>query len=357
MSRGLPKIVKEHLEKCRDSAIAAVDAYNRPGKRFRTAQYIVLIVMAWTALFHAVFYKKGEKPWYKKKGGGRKGVRYVRVDGEVKYWELSECLSQFYGSEMPPERMNLEMLIGLRNKIEHRNIPELDAGLYGECQSALMNLESLLLREFGEDYALAEQLSIALQFSSVMPDERSRALHASLKQGISSVIKYVENFRSRLPDSVLNSTKYSYAIYLVPKVSGKEKFADAVVSFIKSEDAPNGHDEVISEINVIIKDRHVEVANLERYKPKDVVRVVADSLPFVFNLSHHTAAWKYFNVRPSSESSRPEQTNAKYCVYDKAHKDYLYSNAWIRKLISDLKDGVAFKDVTGCVAKPKTIDH
>jgi hypothetical protein len=37
MAKGLPHATKENLEKCRSAAIAAVDAYNRPGPRFRTA--------------------------------------------------------------------------------------------------------------------------------------------------------------------------------------------------------------------------------------------------------------------------------------------------------------------------------
>jgi Domain of unknown function (DUF3644) len=67
------KNVKDNLEKCRTSAIAAVDVYNRPGPRFRTAQYIVLITMAWTALFHALFYRKGKRPWYRKPGSAGTG--------------------------------------------------------------------------------------------------------------------------------------------------------------------------------------------------------------------------------------------------------------------------------------------
>ena len=45
-------------------------------------------------------------------------------------------LSSIYGANSPPARKNLEFLLGLRNKIEHRHLPELDSGLYGECQAA-----------------------------------------------------------------------------------------------------------------------------------------------------------------------------------------------------------------------------
>ena len=40
---------------------------------------------------------------------------------------------------------------------------------------------------------------------------------------------------------------------------------------------------------------------------------------------HHTAAWKYFRVRLAN-NDKPENTNQAYCVYDDAHKDYLYTN-------------------------------
>lgn len=61
MPKSLPRAARANIEKCRAATIAAVDVYNRPGPRFRTAHFIVLIVMAWTALFHAIFYRKRRK--------------------------------------------------------------------------------------------------------------------------------------------------------------------------------------------------------------------------------------------------------------------------------------------------------
>jgi len=46
------------------AALAAVEAYNRPGKKFRTAQFLVMMVIAWTALLHAIFYWANIKPWH-----------------------------------------------------------------------------------------------------------------------------------------------------------------------------------------------------------------------------------------------------------------------------------------------------
>lgn len=159
MPKGLPQTVKDNLEKCRAAAIAAVDVYNRPGPRFRTAHYLVLFTIASTALLHAIFYNRGQRPWYRRKtSGSGRAVRYQKVDGEPKHWDLAQCLKEYHGSDNPPERRNLEFLLGLRNKIEHRHLPELDASLYGECQAALLNLEERIVKEFGPKYALTEQL-------------------------------------------------------------------------------------------------------------------------------------------------------------------------------------------------------
>ena len=162
MSR-LPKIVKQHIEKARCSALSAVENYNKPGMAFRTRTYTILMVIAWTALFHAIFYRRGVKPWYVIRGKGR-GVRYKKIDGEPKYWELGACVRQFHKEKISPERKNLEFMIRLRNKIEHRDHPELDPALYGECQSMLFNFEDFLVKEFGKDYALAESLAFRCSF-------------------------------------------------------------------------------------------------------------------------------------------------------------------------------------------------
>jgi hypothetical protein len=64
----LPQSVSDNLAKCQAAALAAVDAYNRPGPRFRTAQFIVMIIIAWTALMHAIFYRRGRRLWKPESG-------------------------------------------------------------------------------------------------------------------------------------------------------------------------------------------------------------------------------------------------------------------------------------------------
>lgn len=353
MAKGLAQIVKDHLEKCRAAAIAAVDVYNRPGPRFRTAHYIVLITMAWTALFHAIFHKRSVSPWYKKKGKNPKGDRYVKVDGELKYWELAECLKQFFGSNNPPERKNLEFLIGLRNRIEHRNLPHLDAGLYGECQAALLNLEQLLATEFGASHALAEQLAVALQCTGIVPEEKKKAAKAMASAVSKSVKDYVETFRGGLPSSTLNSTKYSFNVFLVPRVVNRKELAEAAVSFVKLDEANPSELERMEKLNVLIKEKHIPIANLGMHKPGYVVSAVNSRLPHRFTSHAHTSAWKHYKVRPANGATKPADTLGQYCVYDEPHMDYLYTDAWIEKLVADMVDPVEFETVVGFRPVPK----
>lgn len=353
MPKGLPQTAKDNLEKCRSAAIAAVDVYNRPGSKFRTAHYIVLIVLSWTALLHAIFYRKGTKPWFKKRGSNPHGDRYMRIDGEPKHWDLTECLRQYYGANNPPERRNLEFLIGLRNKIEHRHVPELEASLYGECQAALLNLEALISSEFGSRYALSEQLAVSLQFTGLVPTEKKKAAGKLASAATKSVRDYVEKFRGALPPTTLNSTKYSFSVFLVPKVANRKDGADAAVEFVKVDEASAKELERLEKLNVLIKEKQIPIANLDLLRPSQVVAKVQAAIPFRFTVIAHTAAWRHYKVRPQHGSGKPEATQSQYCVRDSAHNDYLYTSAWVAKLAGELVDAEKFKLITGLEARPK----
>ena len=353
MPKVLSQEILDNVDKCRSAAVAAVDVYNRPGPRFRTAHYIILIIIAWTALFHAISHKKRKKPWYKNRGKTPNGDRYIRIDGDPKHWDLSECLKQYYRDTNPPERRNLEFLLGLRNKIEHRHVPALDPGLYGECQAALLNLEELLESEFGPNYSLVEQLAVSLQFTGIVPAEKKQAAKRLASATVKGVRDYVETYRAGLPSTTLNSTKYSFNVFLVPKVVGRESLSDVAVEFVKVDETSSDELKMLEGLNVLIKKKHVPIANLDLSKPTLVVSRVQAELPYKFTVNGHTAAWKHFSIRPASGSQKPEATTSNYCVYDRAHKDYLYTKAWIQKLIQELASAENFRLVVGRTPVPK----
>src|SRR4051794_9889143 len=101
MPRGLPRNVATHLEKAKDSTLLAVEVYNKPAVSFRSGAYIFLMCIAWTSLFHAIYYRRKIKPFYREKANPK---RFQKVDGDAKCWELSTCLDEYYRGTHSPVR-------------------------------------------------------------------------------------------------------------------------------------------------------------------------------------------------------------------------------------------------------------
>lgn len=179
MPRRMPIEAEANLSKAREAALLAVETYNRPGASFRSAGFLVLMVVAWTAMFHAIFAKRKVKPYYRQKKNLR---RFERVDGDFKCWELAECIQQYYADQNPPARKNPEFVVKLRNKIEHRFLPVLDIEIFGECQALLNNFEQLMCETFGDKYALSASLAFALQFGRSVSPAQQAAIRGASKQ-------------------------------------------------------------------------------------------------------------------------------------------------------------------------------
>ncbi len=334
MSR-LPKKVKELLAKSRDSALLAVDIYNKPATKFRSYSFIVMMNIAGTSLFHAIFERQGIKYFYRKKDSNR----YIYVDGEKKAWDLSDCIKEYFKDQNPPSKQNLKFFIGLRNKIEHSFLPALDPEIYGECQALLLNYEKLITQEFGDEFSLNESLAIPLQLLSTNPDWRNRVLREIQSREYETVKEYIDTFRYSLDESVWGNTEYSFRVFLVPKIGNRQTSADVAVEFIHYD--PNKPEEMekYKKVVAFIKEKQVPVVNPGKLKPGDVSQRIRDTLEITFHPStHHARCWKYYKVRPESNSDHPEKTKIKYCQYDEVHKDFVYTEEWVVFLISELSD-------------------
>lgn len=345
----LPVEVVANVKKAREAAVLAVEIYNRPATAFRSAAYIVLMVVAWTALFHAIFLRKRMKPYYRKRGSTR---RYERVDGEYKTWELAECIQQFYKDQNPAVRKNLEFFIGLRNKIEHRFLPELDIEIFGECQAMLMNFETLLAAEFGTNQALVGGLPYALQFSKTLAPTQLVAMRGAAKQHLQSVRKFVTSFKSSLSEDIQSDASYSFKVFLVPKVGAHAKSADLAIEFVKYDPSKPEEMKQYDKVIALIKPKQVSVANFGALKASQVVKQVATQLGRKFNMNSHRKCWMHFNTRPAGGSLTPEACDNRYCYYDVLHKDYIYTPAWVEFLIEKLADAGTYAIVVGGATPP-----
>jgi hypothetical protein len=58
--------------------------------------------------------------------------------------------------------------------------------------------------------------------------------------------------------------------------------------------------------------------------------------------------------RPPSGNSHPEQTDIKYCIYDKRHNDYGYTDEWVKLLVAEFKDETAYEKLFTKTREPET---
>ena len=322
--------VERLVIKSREAAIHGLDSYNRPVTIFRTEGLTVMMVIAWRSLFHAIFEKRRVNYFYTKNEDGTP----VIIDGEEKAWDLSRCVKKYFGGATTPVSANLEFIIGLRNRIEHRYVPTLDLHVAGECQALVLNYDELLVEEFSDYYALRESLVFPIQTSNLRSSEQLEAVKRFQGKQYDDLRDYLDEYRSSLADEIYQDSRYSFRVYLIPKIGNHQSSSDIAFEFVKY-DPSNPDDMAALEKQVtLIRERQVPVANAGMYKPSQVAKLVEAKIGRSFSVYNHTKAWKMYEVRASGED--PKACNIKYCQFDTVHHDYVYTQEWVDFLVRKL---------------------
>jgi hypothetical protein len=334
------------LRKAREAALLALQIYNNPTTCFRTEGFSVMMVIAWTALFHAIFEKRGQRYFHL----DPTTQQPVMIDGDEKAWELAQCAAAFFGSQTTAVRKNLEFFIRLRNKVEHRYVPEIDPHVVGECQAMLLNFDDLLVNEFGTYFAVRESLAVPLQTAHVRTTVGDAAMKRFQAKNFEKVRDFVNTFRADLPGDVLADQRYCLRVFLLEKPANHQGSADHAIEFVKV--TPENRDKLATIANniVALKDREVHVANAGHLKPSDVAKRVAARIAFTFNTQHHAKAWKHYQVHPpmkKGEKVSAVACQARYCIPDEVHNDYVYTPAWVDFLVKKLSDPTEYQSVIG----------
>lgn len=329
------------LDTAKHEALLAVDLYNRPrGYRYLEA-HVVHMHLAWLYLTHAVLRRNAVD--YRYRDGHARLVR--TADGEIKLWELSESIRHLYPNVDDPVRRNVEFFIALRNKIEHRHARVIDPVVAGRVQSNVLNFESKLVAEFGQAEGLGEDLRLPI-FISTLTGDAAQAVKRAYELLPVKIRRFIAGYDDALPAEVRDHPSYDLRIYLIPKTAPKA-IADAALEFVRLDQMGPDEQAATHKWQVIVRDRQVGVASKGMMKPTEVARKVQQEIKWRFSASnHHASAWKHFGVRPQSDASNPYATEQRYCIYDEPHKDYLYTDAWVRKLIKELKTASGFRAVT-----------
>lgn len=337
LRKGKTKLL---VESSIESALLAVEIYNKPRAPFRVEAFISQMIMAWTRLLHAYFnHTIGDKYFYKEKNG-----RFKLIEGEKKAWELRTCI-QKYNNLTDGVKSNLEFFIRLRNKIEHRTISRDEIGLmiFGECQSLLYNYENELVKLFGDEYALNESLAYSLQFSRVRTKGQKEANKQLLSTEVKEVKDFIEKYRSSVKEEIFNTQEFSIKLIQMPKIANTNR-NDIAIEFVNWNSLSETDKKTYEKVTTLIKDKVVkaEVINPGKLKPGQVIKQVVLKTGQQFNHHDHKCVLAILKIRPYKEfvaQLDPFETNTNYCHYDEPHKDYLYKEQWVEFLVRNIKSG------------------
>lgn len=311
-----PKRWRYYLAVAKQEALLACDLYNEPRQPRSFELFVVHMETAWLNLFHAV---------------------QAELGGEEEGWDLGSIVQAHLPSAQDPVRRNIEFFVELRRRIEHRLTPRqlraLETVVSGKALAYLRDFDTVLVQEFGERQSLGAALRFPVFLNSLQRDA-PEMLRDSYRRVPSATRKFIEAFDASTAEDVRLDPAYDFKVYLVPKSAGGPA-ADLAMEFVRLEDLSPDQRAQVQAGTVLIRDRHVEVANVDRLRPSEVVERVQDVWP-KFNLYYHTLAYRYFKVRPKGKSEHPDATDTRYCFFDVVHRDYTFTEAWVEKLKASL---------------------
>jgi Protein of unknown function (DUF3644) len=340
----------------RDEAQLAVRLYNDPAEPRSFEGFVVHMHMAWLYLLHAEFTRDGiDFRYWRTKGRAR---RLERVDGEPKRWDLATCVRHRWSDEKEPVRANIGFFIGLRNKIEHRHAQHqeaLTAAVGGQAQALLLNYEEELTSQFGVKSSLATRLRFPI-FVGSFTDEGERTLRRLRSQLPKPLRTFIAEYDAGLGESITQDSRYEFRLRILQELAPKDPDALAV-QFTRFDDLTDEQRSTIETIGrkgyVVVRERQRRVVGHGLLRPTEAAKAVENQIPFVFNVAHFTKAWKKLGVRPPTKDSHPDKTDERYCLYDERHKDYGYTDAYVKKLVRECATEDGFRKLLAMAPKDK----
>ncbi|MFE9293722.1 DUF3644 domain-containing protein [Streptomyces niveus] len=313
-------------------ALKAVDEWNCSGGNF--SDFLTHMHKAWLYLLHAEFHMAGIDYHYETETGESR-----MIDGESKAWELRQCLKERFAESDNPVRLNVELFVTLRNKVEHRYEHSLKVVTGGKCQALVINYEQELVAHFGMSHSLADQLRFPITLQSLTAEGQAQQQAAAAKLP-KSTRDLVAQFEADIDPAVLDDPKYSYRVRLVPIV-GKKTDADLAINFVNLDELTEDERTVMTEAGrtgaVISKFKYRDVADKGKMLPKQVACEVEAHVPFEFHVQpEHTEMWRRLGVRPATKAANPYDTVDKYCVYSEVFSTYVYTDAWVAKIVREI---------------------
>ncbi len=306
---------RKMLDRSTDSAKRAIKSYNEMESPFRIQNFIMLMNIAYLTLFQLYIYKKkGDVYYYRDKNKKFKKNK----DGSKITWSLKDCLKEFEKYEKLDigVKENIELFIGIRNKIEHTYVSEIELEniLFGEIQSYVTNYNNLLKSLFSEDISKFLRLPLIID---IFNDDYSEVL----KSSGNNIINYIKKYKETIPKDVIQSENFSFKIIALPNIVNKR--TAPAITFMKENDLTEELKKAVVAEKKVIEMKETKNANL--YKPHQILTKALEQFKNLkytndYNKNHAANILKYFCVY----NKETKETDDKYCIYDDLNDVFVY---------------------------------
>lgn len=211
-------------------ALTAVELHNSPVTARPLESYLVHMHLAWLYLLHAEF-ERDQIDYHYRDGKTR---HYVRIDGDKKSWDLERCVKKRWPNAADSMRLNLDVTIKLRNKIEHRWERGLMVASYGFTQSLMINYDEEVVAQFGPDYSIADRVHLPVALSTF-----SREGMAAMVRAQNLLPKPLRDFfidyRAGLPSDVLSDRAFEFRVEIRERRSSHAE-AEIAIEYVRWND-------------------------------------------------------------------------------------------------------------------------
>ncbi len=290
--RIIGSIKKELLKKSREAALAAIQIFNNPNISFKSESFIVLIIIAWTYLFHAYYREKNIDYRYFEKNGKRKIFDKTKY-GAYKHWELTRCIDDNKSPIDKDTSNNLKFLIKLRNEIEHQMTTKIDDLLSAKFQACCLNYNFYFKQLFSDKFGIEKHLSFSLQFSKITTEQKELLLdYEGLPPNIQA---FLIHFDGSLTNEEFSNPRFAYRVFFVPKTANRKGQADKVIEFVKENSG------MAIGINQDKERIFLKETEKKKYFPTEIIEIMKSEGYTKFSMHYHTKLWKNLDAKNPSK--------------------------------------------------------
>lgn len=130
-------IINNMIDKSIDSFLLAIELFNKPTIKLNVEGFCIFMCNAWDLMLKAYLLKNNQKIYYKDK------------QKQQRTYDLSRMVRLVFTNSKDPLRVNLETVIGIRNKATHLIIPEYANLLHDVFTACVNNYNEKLLSMLG----------------------------------------------------------------------------------------------------------------------------------------------------------------------------------------------------------------